>query len=100
MNWRRIFHEVELRKFLGSFGFSGDSVFEPIANFSGGEKSRLALALLVWQRPNLLLLDEPTNHLDLEMRNALSIALQEYEGAMLLVSHDRFLVRTTTDSSY
>lgn len=90
--------ELELRKFLGGFGFSGDTVFAPILHFSGGEKSRLALALLVWQRPNLLLLDEPTNHLDLEMRQALSIALQEYEGAMVLVSHDRFLVRTTTDN--
>lgn len=89
--------EQDLRTYLGSFGFMGDSVFQPVKNFSGGEKSRLALALLVWQRPNLLLLDEPTNHLDLEMRNALSIALQEYEGAMILVSHDRFLVRTTTD---
>jgi ATP-binding cassette subfamily F protein 3 len=89
--------ETDLRKFLGSFGFSGDRVFEPVNIFSGGEKSRLALALIVWQQPNLLLLDEPTNHLDLEMRNALSLALQEYEGAMILVSHDRFLVRTTTD---
>ncbi len=89
--------ELELRKFLGSFGFSGDQVLASVKRFSGGEKSRLALALLIWQRPNLLLLDEPTNHLDLEMRNALSIALQEYEGAMILVSHDRFLVRSTTD---
>ena len=89
--------EQDLRTFLGSFGFVGDDVFAPIGQFSGGEKSRFALSLIVWQRPNLLLLDEPTNHLDLEMRNALSIALQEYEGAMILVSHDRFLVRTTTD---
>ena len=89
--------ETDLRKYLGSFGFSNDMVFEPVKNFSGGEKSRLALALIVWHKPNLLLLDEPTNHLDLEMRNALSLALQEYEGAMVLVSHDRFLVRTTTD---
>jgi ATP-binding cassette subfamily F protein 3 len=89
--------EQELRTYLGSFGFMGDRVFQPVREFSGGEKSRLALALIVWQRPNLLLLDEPTNHLDLEMRNALSIALQEYEGAMILVSHDRFLVRSTTD---
>ncbi len=92
--------EAGLRTFLGGFGFVGDRVFEPVRQFSGGEKSRLALALIVWQRPNLLLLDEPTNHLDLEMRQALSIALQEYEGAMILVSHDRYLVRTTTDQLY
>lgn len=89
--------EQELRGFLGGFGFSGDRIKQPVKDFSGGEKSRLALALLVWQRPNLLLLDEPTNHLDLEMRNALSLALQEYEGAMILVSHDRFLLRSTAD---
>lgn len=89
--------ELVLRKFLGGFDFSGDRVFEPIQHFSGGEKSRLALALLVFQKPNLLLLDEPTNHLDLEMRNALSFALQAYTGAMVLVSHDRYLVRSTTD---
>jgi ATP-binding cassette, subfamily F, member 3 len=89
--------EVELRTYLGSFGFSGNRVMESVENFSGGEKSRLALALLIWQQPNLLLLDEPTNHLDMEMRNALSMALQEYEGAMIIVSHDRFLVRSTVD---
>ncbi len=89
--------EREARGFLGTFGFSGSRVFEPVKIFSGGEKSRLALALIIWQKPNLLLLDEPTNHLDMEMRNALSLALQEYEGALILVSHDRFLVRTTVD---
>lgn len=89
--------DQELRTFLGTFGFVGDCVFESIKNFSGGEKSRLALGLIVWQKPNLLLLDEPTNHLDLEMRHALSLALQDYQGAMILVSHDRFLVRSTVD---
>lgn len=89
--------ELDLRKFLGSFGFSGDTVLASVGTFSGGEKSRLALALIVWKKPNLLLLDEPTNHLDLEMRNALSLALTEYSGAMILISHDRFLVRSTTD---
>jgi ATP-binding cassette subfamily F protein 3 len=89
--------EQELRTFLGGFNFVGNRVYESIKNFSGGEKSRLALALIVWQQPNLLLLDEPTNHLDLEMREALSLALQEYDGAMILVSHDRFLVRSTVD---
>lgn len=90
--------EQELRDFLGGFDFRGDMALAPVAPFSGGEKARLALALLVWQRPNLLLLDEPTNHLDLEMRHALTLALQEYEGAIVLVSHDRHLLRTTADN--
>lgn len=89
--------EQDLRAYLGSFAFVGNRVMEAVKNFSGGEKSRLALALLIWQQPNLLLLDEPTNHLDLEMRQALSMALQEYDGAMIIVSHDRFLIKTTVD---
>jgi ATP-binding cassette subfamily F protein 3 len=89
--------DQELRSYLGSFDFVGNRVLEHVGNFSGGEKSRLALALIIWDQPNILLLDEPTNHLDLEMRQALAMALQEYEGAMILVSHDRFLVRTTVD---
>ncbi len=89
--------ELDLRNFLGGFGFKGDRVLEPVAPFSGGEKARLVLALLVYQKPNLLLLDEPTNHLDLEMRHALSTALQSYSGAMIVVSHDRHLLRTVTD---
>ncbi len=92
--------ELPLRNFLGSFGFQGDKALEKVAPFSGGEKARLVLALLVWQKPNLLLLDEPTNHLDLEMRHALTLALQEFEGAMVVVSHDRHLLRTTTDDLY
>jgi ATP-binding cassette subfamily F protein 3 len=90
-------NEQSLRNFLGGFGFQGDRVVEPVAPFSGGEKARLVLALLVYQRPNLLLLDEPTNHLDLEMRHAVGLALQAYEGAMLIVSHDRHLLRVTCD---
>lgn len=89
--------EQELRKFLGSFNFSGDMATTKVSNFSGGEKARLALALIVWEAPNLLLLDEPTNHLDMNMREALILALQEYNGALILVSHDRHLIRTTTD---
>ncbi|HEX5392466.1 MAG TPA: ATP-binding cassette domain-containing protein, partial [Rhodocyclaceae bacterium] len=89
--------ELTLRKFLGSFGFGGDRIDTSCENFSGGEKARLALALIVWQRPNVLLLDEPTNHLDLDMREALTLALQETEAAVVLVSHDRHLLRTTCD---
>ncbi|WP_428819545.1 ATP-binding cassette domain-containing protein [Microbulbifer sp. MCCC 1A16149] len=89
--------EQQLRDFLGGYGFIGDRVFEPVGGFSGGEKARVALALLAWQKPNLLLLDEPTNHLDLEMRHALTLALAEFPGAMLLVSHDRHLLANTTD---
>ena len=89
--------EQELRNFLGSFNFPGNMVTSPIKPFSGGEKARLALALIVWQRPNLLLLDEPTNHLDLETREALTDALAQFEGTLMLVSHDRHLLRATTD---
>jgi ATP-binding cassette subfamily F protein 3 len=89
--------EKDLRNFLGGVDFRGDKVMEPVKPFSGGEKARLVLALLVYQNPNLLLLDEPTNHLDLEMRHALSVALQDYEGAIVVVSHDRHLLRTVTD---
>jgi ATP-binding cassette subfamily F protein 3 len=89
--------ELDLRKFLGGFGFSGDTVMGSVELFSGGEKARLVLALLVYQRPNVLLLDEPTNHLDLEMRHALTVALQDFGGAMVIVSHDRFLLRSVTD---
>jgi ATP-binding cassette subfamily F protein 3 len=89
--------EQTLRDFLGGFDFRGARCDEPVLNFSGGEKARLALALIAWQRPNLLLLDEPTNHLDLEMRLALTMALQEFAGAVLVVSHDRHLLKSTTD---
>jgi ATP-binding cassette subfamily F protein 3 len=89
--------EQRIRDFLGGFGFIGDMASNPTAPFSGGEKARLALALLVWQKPNLLLLDEPTNHLDLHMRDALTMALQDFQGALIVVSHDRHLLRTVSD---
>ncbi|MES2153242.1 MAG: ATP-binding cassette domain-containing protein [Pseudomonadota bacterium] len=89
--------EQELRNFLGGFNFPGNMVTSSIRPFSGGEKARLALALIVWQRPNLLLLDEPTNHLDLETREALTMALAQFEGTLVVVSHDRHLLRATTD---
>lgn len=89
--------EQEIRNFLGGFDFRGDRVTETIEHFSGGEKSRLALALVVWQKPNLLLMDEPTNHLDLEMCHSLTVGLQEFTGAMILVSHDRHLLSNTVD---
>ncbi|MBP5944054.1 MULTISPECIES: ATP-binding cassette domain-containing protein [Pseudomonas] len=92
--------EQALRDFLGGFDFRGARLDEPVLNFSGGEKARLALALIAWERPNLLLLDEPTNHLDLEMRLALTMALQEFSGAVLVVSHDRHLLKSTTDNFY
>ena len=90
--------ESVLRNFLGGFAFVGDVATSPVAPMSGGEKARLVLAILVYQKPNLLLLDEPTNHLDLDMRHALSVALQDYVGAMVIVSHDRHLLRTVTDT--
>lgn len=89
--------EQELRNFLGSFNFNGEMATRPIAPFSGGEKARLALALIVWQKPNLLLLDEPTNHLDLVTREALTDALAQFDGTLVLISHDRHLLRATTD---
>ncbi len=89
--------EQELRDFLGSFAFSGDMASKPITPFSGGEKARLALALIIWKKPNLLLLDEPTNHLDLETRHALTMALAQFEGTLIVVSHDRHLLRASTD---
>ncbi len=92
--------EQSIRNFLGGFGFSGDRAFETITHFSGGEKARLALAIVAWQQPNLLLLDEPTNHLDLEMRHALTVALQNFEGAIVVISHDRHLLKNTVDQFF
>jgi len=90
--------EQRVRDHLGRFGFTGDRAFEPVGRFSGGEKARLTLALLVARRPNLLLLDEPTNHLDIDMRHALTVALQSFEGGMVVVSHDRHLIKTVADT--
>jgi ATP-binding cassette subfamily F protein 3 len=90
--------EQEMRNYLGGFGFGGDTVNSKVAPMSGGEKARLALSLIVWQKPNLLLLDEPSNHLDVDTREALARALAEFAGSVLLVSHDRHLLRTTVDS--
>lgn len=92
--------EQQIRDYLGSFAFHGDKVSQPVSSFSGGEKARLVLALIVWQRPNLLLLDEPTNHLDLDMRQALTEALVDYEGSLVVVSHDRHLLRNTVEEFY
>ncbi|AFU99738.2 ABC-F family ATP-binding cassette domain-containing protein [Simiduia agarivorans] len=89
--------EQEIRNFLGGFGFIGDDALAIVRPFSGGEKARLALAIIAWQKPNLLLMDEPTNHLDLEMRHALTVALQAFDGAVILVSHDRHLLRNTVE---
>ncbi|PWF33950.1 ABC transporter ATP-binding protein, partial [Yersinia pestis] len=89
--------EASLRSFLGSFGFSGERMDTPSESFSGGERARLALALIVWQRPNVLILDEPTNHLDLDMRHALTMALQDFQGAVVLVSHERQLIASVCD---
>jgi ATP-binding cassette subfamily F protein 3 len=90
--------DERVRDHLGRFGFEGNRAFEPVGRFSGGEKARLTLALLVARRPNLLLLDEPTNHLDIDMRHALNVALQSFEGGLVIVSHDRHLIKTVADS--
>jgi hypothetical protein len=91
--------EQDLRSFLGTFNFGGDMVKQAVGSMSGGEKARLVLCMIVWQRPNLLLLDEPTNHLDLATREALAMALNEFEGTVMLVSHDRALLRASATSS-
>ncbi|GGX47369.1 ATP-binding cassette domain-containing protein [Saccharospirillum salsuginis] len=90
--------DQELRNFIGRYGFSGERADEPVGQFSGGEKARVALALIAWRKPNVLLLDEPTNHLDLEVRDSLNFALQSYDGAVVLVSHDRYLLNNTADT--
>ncbi|TPE45069.1 ATP-binding cassette domain-containing protein [Maribrevibacterium harenarium] len=92
--------EADVRKYLGGFGFTGDDALRAVKGFSGGEKARLALSLIAWQKPNLLILDEPTNHLDIEMRQALTEALQEFDGAILVVSHDRHLINSTVDEFF
>jgi len=92
-----VVRDQEIKNFVGRFGFSGERAEEPVKNFSGGEKARVALAMIAWQKPNLLLLDEPTNHLDLEMRESLNLALLQYEGAVILVSHDRYLLNSTAE---
>jgi ATP-binding cassette subfamily F protein 3 len=92
--------DQQIRNFLGGFDFHNDKALDPIQDFSGGEKARVALAMIVWQKPNLLLLDEPTNHLDLEMRHALTMALQGYQGALVVISHDRHLLRNTVDEFF
>ena len=97
---RTLVTDQEIRNFLGGFDFHGSRVDETITNFSGGEKARLALAKVAWLKPNLLLMDEPTNHLDIEMCHALEMALQDYSGAMIIVSHDRHLLSNTVDEFY
>ena len=92
--------EKQIRTYLGGFNFKGDKVKDPIHLFSGGEKARLAFAIISYQKPNILLMDEPTNHLDMEMRHALTIALQAFKGAILLISHDRHLLNSSVDHFY
>src|SRR3990167_10853983 len=93
-----VISETQARGFLGRFGFSNDRVFQKVDLFSGGEKARMALALLIWKKPNVLLLDEPTNHLDMHIREALILALETFTGALLLVSHDRYFIECCVDS--